>query len=74
MRWAEKGFFFPGSLFVNIHASTNLEDLIHAGLNIMALPPEHISIKRHREEEPVDTLCMCYPSPFHLFERKDVLE
>lgn len=23
----------------------------------MALPPEHINIKRRREEEPVDTLC-----------------
>lgn len=24
----------------------------------MALPPEHIKIKRRREEEPVETLCM----------------
>jgi hypothetical protein len=28
-----------------------------ASLSAMALPPEHINIKRRREEEPVDTLC-----------------
>ena len=27
----------------------------------MALPPEQINIKRRREEEPVETLCKCFP-------------
>lgn len=31
----------------------------------MALPPEQINIKRRREEEPVETLCM-YLTLFHV--------
>ncbi|KAL3435656.1 hypothetical protein BDV09DRAFT_194660 [Aspergillus tetrazonus] len=30
----------------------------------MSLPPEQISIKRRREEEPVDTLCKCFLARF----------
>jgi hypothetical protein len=29
----------------------------------MALPPEQINIKRRREEEPVETLCMQFVFP-----------
>jgi hypothetical protein len=34
---------------------------IHVPLTIMTLPPEHINVKRRREEEPVETLCMQFP-------------
>lgn len=37
----------------------------------MALPPEQINIKRRREEEPVETLCM-NSSPFFWCQPRDL--
>lgn len=35
----------------------------------MALPPEHITIKRRRDDEPVDTLCECSMLRSHIASR-----
>lgn len=35
----------------------------------MALPPQHITIKRRRDDEPVDTLCKCLMLQSHIASR-----
>lgn len=35
----------------------------------MALPPEHITIKRRRDDEPVDTLCKSFMLRAHIMDR-----
>lgn len=45
-----------------------IQKVIKISREKMSLPPEHINIKRRREEEPVETLCAYFFfSPFMLF-------
>jgi hypothetical protein len=37
----------------------------------MALPPERISVKRRRQEEPVETLCKVATDPTRLVQAAD---